>query len=83
MLAGSVPRGQCDTSDGTFRHILDVLDILGLVVAIADAPQDPGAEREGDQQQEPGDEVLDEICSLRGMLVLILGRPRLREYSPG
>lgn len=82
MLAGGVPRRQCDASDGTLGHVFDVLDVLDLVVGIADAPQDVGAEREGDQQQEPRDEVLDEVCSLGWMSVIVQWAKEKREHGP-
>lgn len=64
VLAGNVSRWQRNTSDGTSRHVFDVGDILHVVVAVPNAPEDPGAKGKGNQEQEPRDEVLSQVRSL-------------------
>lgn len=49
VLAGNVSRRQRNTGDGAFGNIFDMGDILDVIVAVANAPEHPGAERKGHQ----------------------------------
>lgn len=50
--------------DGTLGDVFDLGDGLDVVVGVADAPEDPETEGQGEEEEGPGNEKFGEVSSL-------------------